>query len=110
MPIRWRTKEIGKNDWPSSVNNTSSRIRREPPSLCPLIKKWQKRLAEGVGFEPTVRLPVRLISSQVPSTTQPPFHRPSISHAGDGTASGFAEIVADSELAPSPTAKTNSPS
>ena len=23
---------------------------------------------EGVGFEPTVRLPVRLISSQVPST------------------------------------------
>ncbi len=31
-------------------------------------------LAEGVGFEPTVRLPARLISSQVPSTTQPPFH------------------------------------
>ena len=30
-------------------------------------------LAEGVGFEPTVRLPARLISSQVPSTTQPPF-------------------------------------
>jgi hypothetical protein len=26
-----------------------------------------------VGFEPTVRLPVRLISSQVPSTAQPPF-------------------------------------
>ena len=25
-------------------------------------------MAEGVGFEPTVRLPVRLISSQVPST------------------------------------------
>ena len=32
-------------------------------------------LAEGVGFEPTVRLPVRLISSQVPLTTQPPFRR-----------------------------------
>ena len=31
------------------------------------------RVAEGVGFEPTVRLPVRLISSQVPLTTQPPF-------------------------------------
>ena len=30
-------------------------------------------MAEGVGVEPTVRLPVRLISSQVPSTTQPPF-------------------------------------
>ena len=32
-----------------------------------------QELAEGVGFEPTVRLPVRLISSQVPLTTQPPF-------------------------------------
>jgi hypothetical protein len=31
-------------------------------------------VAEGVGFEPTVRFPVRLISSQVPSTAQPPFH------------------------------------
>jgi hypothetical protein len=30
-------------------------------------------LAEGVGFEPTVALRLRLISSQVPSTTQPPF-------------------------------------
>ena len=32
-------------------------------------------MAEGVGFEPTVRLPVRLISSQVPLTTQPPFQK-----------------------------------
>ena len=30
-------------------------------------------MAEGVGFEPTVALRLRLISSQVPSTTQPPF-------------------------------------
>ena len=30
-------------------------------------------VAEGVGFEPTVGLPQRLISSQVPLTTQPPF-------------------------------------
>jgi hypothetical protein len=30
-------------------------------------------VAEGVGFEPTVALRLRLISSQVPSTTQPPF-------------------------------------
>ena len=34
----------------------------------------KQSLAEGVGFEPTVRFPVRLISSQVPSTAQPPFH------------------------------------
>ena len=33
-----------------------------------------ENLAEGVGFEPTVELPLRLISSQVPLTTQPPFH------------------------------------
>jgi hypothetical protein len=31
-------------------------------------------LAEGVGFEPTLGLLLSLISSQVPSTTQPPFH------------------------------------
>ena len=31
------------------------------------------RLAEGVGFEPTLGLLLSLISSQVPSTTQPPF-------------------------------------
>ena len=30
-------------------------------------------MAEGVGFEPTVAFRLRLISSQVPSTTQPPF-------------------------------------
>ena len=30
-------------------------------------------MAEGEGFEPPVALRLRLISSQVPSTTQPPF-------------------------------------
>jgi hypothetical protein len=30
-------------------------------------------MAEEVGFEPTVELPPRLISSQVPSTAQPLF-------------------------------------
>ena len=33
----------------------------------------ETELAEGEGFEPPVPLRVRLISSQVPSTTQPPF-------------------------------------
>jgi hypothetical protein len=32
-------------------------------------------MAEGVGFEPTLGFPLSLISSQVPSTTQPPFLR-----------------------------------
>ncbi len=33
----------------------------------------RRRMAEGEGFEPPVALRLRLISSQVPSTTQPPF-------------------------------------
>ena len=33
----------------------------------------ESELAEGVGFEPTLGLPLSLISSQVPSTAQPPF-------------------------------------
>gem|GEM_PF-1556473 len=37
------------------------------------ITKRHKTLAEGVGFEPTLGLLLSLISSQVPSTTQPPF-------------------------------------
>ena len=44
-------------------------------SLCGGVKNLRK-VAEGVGFEPTVELPQRLISSQVPLTTQPPFHLP----------------------------------
>ena len=32
-------------------------------------------MAERVGFEPTVRLPVRRISSAVLSTTQPPLQQ-----------------------------------
>ena len=32
------------------------------------------RLAEGERFELSLGLPLSLISSQVPSTTQPPFH------------------------------------
>ena len=34
------------------------------------------KLAEGRGFEPPVGLRLRLISSQVPLTTQPPFQPP----------------------------------
>ena len=48
------------------------------------VNTWvSQELAEGVGFEPTLGLPLSLISSQVPSTTQPPFHSvygPFISH------------------------------
>jgi hypothetical protein len=39
-------------------------------------------LAERVGFEPTVRLPVRLISSQVHSTTLPPLRNSASGRSG----------------------------
>ena len=42
----------------------------------------ETKMAEGVGFEPTVELPLLLISSQMPLTTQPPFHMV-ISHFQD---------------------------
>src|SRR5713226_1110701 len=34
----------------------------------------QQKLAEGVGFEPTVELPLHGISSAAPSATRPPLH------------------------------------
>ena len=53
------------------------------PAPLPEVKKEKPRyridsgvsfvLAERVGFEPTVVLPLRLISSQVHSTTLPPL-------------------------------------
>jgi hypothetical protein len=38
-----------------------------------VITGSSSKMAEGRGFEPPVGLPLRLISSQVPLTTQPPF-------------------------------------
>ena len=40
----------------------------------PLILLVKMQMAEGVGFEPTLGFPLSLISSQVHSTTLPPFH------------------------------------
>src|SRR5712691_7934085 len=34
----------------------------------------QQKMAEGVGFEPTVELPLHGISSAAPSATRPPLH------------------------------------
>ena len=33
----------------------------------------QKKLAEGVGFEPTLRFPVNTLSKRAPSATRPPL-------------------------------------
>src|SRR5215207_1131856 len=35
----------------------------------------QKKLAEGEGFEPTIRLPVYTLSRRAPSATRPPLRR-----------------------------------
>jgi hypothetical protein len=69
---------------PAAVRIRSRRIRRTPegprPSLSASKTKRPTRgrfvlLAEREGFEPSVVLPLRLISSQVHSTTLPPLQR-----------------------------------
>src|SRR5271163_777362 len=42
-------------------------------SPAPKFPSSEEKMEEGVGFEPTLGFPLSLISSQVPSTTQPPF-------------------------------------
>src|SRR6266516_268857 len=49
------------------------------PVLSTSLSSHENKLAEGRGFEPPVGLPPRLISSQVPLTTQPPFRFPCVS-------------------------------
>src|SRR5579863_9602972 len=49
-------------------------VRARVSAAFPVSRRWRFQvMAEGVGFEPTVGLPLLLISSQVPLTTQPPF-------------------------------------
>ena len=57
-----------------SESHSESGLDEKPESSRNTCKHWlELKLAEGVGFEPTVALRPRLISSQVPLTTQPPF-------------------------------------
>ena len=61
------------------------------------VNAWY--LAERVGFEPTVRLPVRLISSQVHSTTLPPLRVAKIiSLRGMRKITSFPDAVREIEL------------
>src|SRR5207247_9753074 len=52
---------------PTNANKT--RAKSNPDRIVMII-----RVAEGERFELSLGLPLSLISSQVPSTTQPPFH------------------------------------
>jgi hypothetical protein len=51
------------------------------------------RLAEGVGFEPTIRFPVYTLSKRAPSAT-----RPSLRRAGRTIAAGFSLTTKGIEL------------
>ena len=51
-------------------------------------------LAEGVGFEPTLRFPVNTLSKRAPSATRPPLQS---SIAGDGCR-GAEPLAADINL------------
>ena len=72
--------------WSSRVASLDHRLQAGIPAGCkgatPCLDGEQRakgspvflgEMAEEVGFEPTVELPLRLISSQVPSTAQPLF-------------------------------------
>src|SRR5450830_2077529 len=54
------------------ASNPTRSVRCNEKSL-PQGRLFSLQLAERVGFEPTVRFNVRLISSQVHSTTLPPL-------------------------------------
>src|SRR5262249_52191101 len=83
--------------------------RRSPP-MSPV--STQRHLAEGVGFEPTIRFPVYTLSKRAPSATRPslqawergrnivarepsaPRRSPGPSSAGQPHRAGFAEVIA----------------
>ncbi len=44
-------------------------------SATPGVRSSVLKLAEGVGFEPTLRFPVNTLSKRAPSTTRPPLHK-----------------------------------
>ena len=56
-------------------------------------------MAEGVGFEPTVELPLLLISSQMPLTTQPPFQPLIINNLHRVCVSQFDFLILQSDTA-----------
>src|SRR6266498_1579074 len=64
---RFGTSVARPRNTPTNANNT--RANSNPDRIVTIIE-----LAEGERFELSLGLPLSLISSQVPSTTQPPFH------------------------------------
>src|SRR5437016_1918168 len=64
---RFETSVDRPRNTPTNANNT--RANSNPDRIVTIIQ-----LAEGERFELSLGLPLSLISSQVPSTTQPPFH------------------------------------
>ena len=74
----WKDKKLIPHPKEAPVRNHRQNHRRQKrnhnkPLLRTFLQRYGKKVAEGVGFEPTLGLLLSLISSQVPSTTQPPF-------------------------------------
>jgi catechol 2,3-dioxygenase-like lactoylglutathione lyase family enzyme len=59
------------------TTNARSGINRgfDIPSHFPLMRQpaHEREVAEGVGFEPTIRFPVYTLSKRAPSATRPPL-------------------------------------
>ena len=47
-------------------------------------RRRRLHLAEGVGFEPTIRFPVYTLSKRAPSATRPSLQRKTVAHYSDG--------------------------
>src|SRR5689334_23468680 len=70
LPLPRRITSISA---PPIATNSSPAI--PPDSLASLFLSRRKNisLAEGVGFEPTIRFPVYTLSKRAPSTARPPL-------------------------------------
>jgi hypothetical protein len=85
-----RRKEARKRTiWPDHELSECRALRSTKPkmgALNPACLGWRTgpgaRLAEGVGFEPTIRFPVYTLSKRAPSATRPPLRARRAQYSG----------------------------
>jgi hypothetical protein len=73
----FKVREQQKADAPKATADYYAglqRIRDRTQELRRLENRVLGKVAEGVGFEPTLRFPVNTLSKRAPSATRPPLH------------------------------------
>ena len=73
--LRWRARSLAQRTESTPRSLASRAASQLDPSRhpCNAVRTSRMDMAEGVGFEPTVQLPVHGISSAAPSATRPPL-------------------------------------